>query len=186
MSRKRRRPIRSQVVRFSMSDVVYFITTNTHLRQPIFADAHHVEILRERMRKVQKYHPFKMRGYVFIPDHLHLLIYVPDGTDISKLMQSIKRNFTRNYKDYYGLDESLKLWQRSFYDHVIRDERDYWNHLDYIHYNPVKHGYVKRPEDYPHSSFMDYVRLGWYELGWGHADVPYDDLHDGRLWEWGE
>jgi putative transposase len=85
-------------------------------------------------------------------------------------MQSIKRNYTLNYKQEHGIGARLTLWQPGFWDHAIRDERDYLNHLDYIHYNPVKHGYATGPEDYPHSSYLEYVRRGWYEIGWGHAE----------------
>jgi putative transposase len=64
----------------------------------------------------------------------------------------------------------LRLWQRGFWDHVIRDERDLARHFDYIHYNPVKHGYVTQPEAYTDSSFAEYLRRGWYEIGWGHVE----------------
>jgi putative transposase len=62
----------------------------------------------------------------------------------------------------------VHLWQRSFWDHVIRNEYDYQNHLNYIHYNPVKHGVVDRPEDYPHSSYGEYMKHGFYAKGWGY------------------
>ena len=62
------------------------------------------------------------------------------------------------------------MWQRGFWDHVVRDERDYARHLDYVHYNPVKHGCAARPEDYVDTSYGEYVRRGWYEIGWGHAE----------------
>ncbi len=165
---KKLKKIRSRVVRVDVSDVIYFITTNVQNRASLFSQQKNVVLLRETMRAAQEFHPFIMRGYVFLPDHLHLLIYIPLQTNVSKLMQAIKRNFTRNYKDLYQLDDSLQLWQRSFYDHVIRDERDFLNHLDYIHYNPVKHGLVMRPEDYQHTSYLEYVKRGWYEIGWGH------------------
>lgn len=111
-----------------------------------------------------------MRAYAFLPDHFHLLIFVPKTTDISKLAQSIQRNFTRNYKKAHGINEPVRLWQRGFWDHVIRDERDFANHFHYIHYNPVKHGYVSKPEAYTHTSFHEYVKREWYELGWGHEE----------------
>lgn len=159
-----RRPIRSQVHRLNIQNATYFITTNTQKRKPLFANEKNVSLLRTTMRAVKEHHPFQMRAYAFMPDHLHLLILLLATTEITKLMQSIKRNFTRNFKTEHGVNEPLKLWQRSFHDHVIRDERDYLNHIHYIHYNPVRHGYAKRPQDYPHTSFMEYVRLGWYDL----------------------
>ncbi len=173
---KKLKKIRSRVVRVDMSDTIYFITTNVQNRKPLFSQKENVDLLRETMRAVREFHPFVMRGYAFLPDHLHLLIYIAPQTKISKLMQSIKRNYTRNYKDLYHLEGSLKLWQRSFYDHVIRDEQDFLNHLDYIHYNPVKHGLVERPEDYLYTSYLEYVRRGWYEIGWGHGICAIRDL----------
>jgi len=82
----------------------------------------------------------------------------------------MQRNFTLNYKEAHGVTRKIKLWQRGFWDHVIRDERDFVNHFHYIHYNPVKHGYALKPGDYPHTSFHEYVKRGWYEIGWGHTE----------------
>ncbi|MCO5186337.1 MAG: transposase [Anaerolineae bacterium] len=168
------KPIRSRVVRLNLKGVVYFITALTYQRRPIFADDNRVAILRETMREAQIHHPFGMKGYVILPDHCHLLLQLKGETDISKLMHSIKRNFTRNVKHQEGIIEPTKLWHRSFHDHVIRDERDFYNHLHYIHYNPVKHGLTTRPETYAHSSYREYVSRGWYEIGWGHQDQPFD------------
>jgi len=122
------------------------------------------------MRNVKVIHPFLMRAYAFLFDHFHLLIFVPDTTDISRILHSIQRNFTLNYKKAYSITCKVKIWQRGFWDHVIRDERDFVNHFHYIHYNSVKHGYVSKPEDYPHTSFHEYVKRGWYEIGWGHVE----------------
>lgn len=165
-----KKPIRSRVHRVDVPEAIYFITANVQDRQNLFTTDNNVALLRETMREAKKFHPFEMRAYAFMPDHFHLLICLLGLTNISNLLQSIKRNFTRNYKVLYGIDAPLKLWQRSFYDHVIRDERDYLNHLHYIHYNPVKHGYVTRPEDYPHTSYREYLRRGWYEVGWGYKE----------------
>lgn len=162
------KPIRVRIRRAVVDEGLYFITTVTHQRKPVFT---HPEIahLRTVLRAVKAHHPFTMRAYVFLPDHLHLLLRVGADTDISKLMHSFKRNATVAYKEAHGIEGNFSLWQRGFWDHVIRNERDFKNHLDYIHYNPVKHGLVQRPEDYPHSSYREYVRRGWYEIGWGHA-----------------
>lgn len=165
-----KKPIRSRVHRVNVPEATYFITANVQDRQTLFAEDDNVALLRQTMREAKQFHPFQMRAYAFMPDHFHLLICLLALTNISKLLQSIKRNFTRNYKAARGIDGSLKLWQRSFYDHVIRNERDYLNHLHYIHYNPVKHGYVVRPEDYPHTSYREYLRRGWYEVGWAHQE----------------
>lgn len=179
--------IRSRVSRLTLTEVICFVTTVFRERQTVLSDERHVQLLRQTLRDVNTIHPFGMRGYVFLPDHIHLLIYVPNETDISKLMQSFKRSHTSGYKDLQGIESSLRLWQRSFYDHVIRSQTDFVNHLNYIHYNPVKQGQAKRPEDFRHSSYTEYVRRGWYDLGWGYSEkLPYDELEDARKFEWGE
>jgi putative transposase len=88
-------------------------------------------------------------------------------------MQSIKRNFTLNYKSELHITASLSLWQERFWDHVIRDADDLWHHFVYVHYNPVKHGLVDRPEDWPHSSFHFWLEQDYYDLGWGYAEPDH-------------
>ena len=159
--------IRAKIRRWYVPDAIYFIAAVTQGRHPLFTDDANIDLLRATLRRAKKYHPFTMRAYAFMPDHLHLLIFVPETTNISRLLQSVQRNFTRSYKESHHIQRSTHLWQRGFWDHVIRDERDFANHFDYIHYNPVKHGYVIKPEAYEHTSFCEYVRRGWYEIGWG-------------------
>jgi len=79
-------------------------------------------------------------------------------------MHSLKPNFTREYKRLLGLSsfESMKFWQKRFWDHVIRDDRDFENHLHYIHFNPVKHGYVTDPRDWKDSSYLEWEKRGLY------------------------
>jgi putative transposase len=133
-----------------------------------------VALLFETMREVQKRHPFRLLAYVILPDHLHWLlkVQVHTGENFSTVMQSIKRNFTLNYKDAHNIDTPLQLWQPRFWDHIIRDQEDMNNHFDYIHYNPVKHGYAARPEDWSHSTYHFWLERGYYTIGWGHAAMP--------------
>ena len=166
-------PVRARIRRVYVEEGTYFITAVTHHRHPIFAQASEIERLRATMRLVKDQHPFIMLAYVFLHEHFHFLIRLGHTTDISKVMHSIKRNYTVNYKAARGDNGRVTLWQHGFWDHVIRSERDFKNHMDYIHYNPVRHGYVTRPEDYLHSSYMEYVRRGWYEIGWGHQEPDH-------------
>jgi len=85
------------------------------------------------------------------------------------VLHSIKRNYTLNFKKAHNFASPFSLWQDRFWDHVIRDERDLINHFDYIHWNPVKHGYVEWPEDWPHSTYAFWLERGYYEPGWGHG-----------------
>ena len=167
--------IRAKIRRWYVPNAVYFITAVTRERRPLFADEANVDLLRATMRKAKEYHPFRMHAYALMPDHIHLLIYVPEATSISGLMHSIQRNFTRNYKKARDLYAPMRLWQRGFWDHVIRNEDDFERHFDYIHYNPVKHGYTALPADYAHTSFHEYVKRGWYGKTWA-EDVEPDVL----------
>lgn len=106
-------------------------------------------------------------GYVFLPGHFHLLFKPSGESTFSQIMHSLKPNFTKAYKSSLGLSGSLKFWQKRFWDHVIRDELDLQHHFDYLHYNPVKHGLVARPEDWPHSSFLHWKNKGAYPDQWG-------------------
>ncbi len=108
-----------------------------------------------------------MLGYVFLPDHLHLLMRPTGDSNFSQIMHSLKPNFTKAYKQSRGIKDSLSLWQRRFWDHVIRDPEDLERHLDYIHYNPVKHGLVTRPETWSQSSFLVWKERGAYPDQWG-------------------
>jgi len=110
---------------------------------------------------------------VVLPDHLHIVMTLPDGdADFSTRWSLIKREFTRGFVSA-GLplprhaNGEPALWQRRFWEHTIRDDRDFERHVDYIHYNPVKHGLVGRVRDWPHSSFHRYVRLGLVPQDWG-------------------
>ncbi|NCC23380.1 MAG: transposase [Alphaproteobacteria bacterium] len=142
----------------------YFFTLVTHHRQPLFANPDHIDRLRTAFRHVKFAHPFVIEAIVILPNHLHALWKLPDGDDdFSTRWRLIKHKFS------VGLDVSKNhrgekaIWQRRFWEHLIRDQTDWTNHMDYIHYNPVKHGYVQRPADWPYSSFEGCVKKGWYE-----------------------
>lgn len=90
-----------------------------------------------------------------------------DDADYSLRWQMIKTYFSRYTRPFNGNGPAERVWQPRFWEHMIRDERDYERHLHYVHFNPVKHGYVSRPADWPYSSFNRFVRLGWYQRGWG-------------------
>ena len=72
----------------------------------------------------------------------------------------------------HNVTGTLHLWQRGFWDHVIRDDLDYERHFNYIHYNPVKHGLALHPGEYPHTSFQEYVKRGWYGPTWAQDVMP--------------
>ncbi|MDM8528478.1 transposase [Anaerolineales bacterium HSG24] len=157
----------SNIRRYYLPNRIIFITQVVHTREMVFANPIYVTLLREKLRIVKSLHPFSMLGYVFLPDHFHLLIKPTGESNFSQIMHSLKPNFTKEYKKMMGITGSLKFWQKRFWDHVIRDEVDFEEHLHYIHYNPVKHGYVNKPEDWPDSSYLAWRERNVYPDQWG-------------------
>ncbi|RJR36086.1 MAG: transposase [Deltaproteobacteria bacterium] len=169
----------------------FFFTVVTFQRRRFFYNPKNIEILNEIITGVQKEFPFTMDAWVFLPDHLHCLWTLPpEETDYSKRWGVIKARFTKVIAKEQGRSALLTgsrirhwestIWQRRFWEHRIRDERDLGAHLDYIHFNPVKHGLVDSPEKWPYSSFREYVRRDYYEDNWG-ANIKFEpDLNFGE------
>jgi len=154
--------------RFYVPNAIVFITCVTKDRYPYLKSKKDVELFSATLAKVNEITPFELLAYIFMPDHFHWLMKVDDPSgNFSKVLHSIKRNFTLNYKRAQGIQYSISVWQRGFWDHVISDERDLENHFDYIHWNPIKHGYVNKPEDWPYSSYKEWMGKGSYEIEWG-------------------
>lgn len=153
--------------RYYIPNSIIFITNVVYNREPIFANAVYLNLFRETLHNTKALHPFIMLAYVFLPDHMHLLLKPTGASDFSKIMQSAKSYFTYVYKQKLGMNGRMNFWQKRFYDHIIRDEEDLAHHIDYIHYNPVKHGYVTRPEDWQHSSFLTWQQKSAYPARWG-------------------
>ncbi len=148
----------------------------------------HVDELREAFAQTRQGHPFRIDAIVVLPDHIHAVWTLPPGdADFSLRWTLIKRRFTRQLLCAGALDaRSAKprkgcersLWQRRFWEHQIRDDKDYARHVEYIHFNPVKHGWAKRAADWPHSSFHRYVQQGTVQADWGIAmdtDGPFGE-----------
>ncbi|MGD2145957.1 MAG: transposase [Anaerolineae bacterium] len=159
------------VRRFYVPNTIVFITLVTKHRRTLFDvdHPHHVEIFFDKLRAVREVKPFKLLAHNFLPDHVHMLLRPTGEATFSSILQSAQRSFTFEYKDRYGIQGSLHLWQHRFWDHLIRDEEDLNRHFDYTHWNAVKHGLVARPEDWPFSSHEYWLEKGYYEVGWGHA-----------------
>jgi len=155
------------IKRYYMPNAIVFITQVVDGRTPIFAQPVFVDLLRTILHNVKTLHPFVMLGYAFLPEHFHLLLRPTGTSTFSAIMQSLKRNFTLDYKRKIGIAGHMKFWQKGFWDHIIRDEIDFQRHLDYIHYNPVHHGLVDKPEAWPHSSFVHWQQRAIYTERWG-------------------
>jgi putative transposase len=157
----------------------YFFTLVTFMREKILTREDNVQLLRDGIRRVKRVHPFHIDAFVLLPDHLHCIWTLPAGdADFSLRWRLIKSDFTRRCKDRsrhapLGSRRRKKeraVWQRRFWEHQLRDDRDFTHHVEYIHYNPVRHKYAAAPEDWPFSSFHKYVRQGKYARTWGAGD----------------
>lgn len=158
----------SQYRRCYQSGGNYFFTLVTHQRRPIFTHPENVEQLKIAINKVKKKYPFSLNAIVILPDHLHCLWKLPENDkDFSTRWRLIKRYFSMQIDTSINHRKEKEVWQRRFWEHTIRDENDWQKHMDYIHYNPVKHGLVQAPGDWQHSSFNYWVEKGLYEKNWG-------------------
>lgn len=170
----------------------YFFTLVTWQRRRFLTSTLSRRLLKQAWREVQSKHAFRVEAICLLPEHLHCIITLPENdTDYSLRWRAIKSHFSRNYRREAYIEDipqsrsrvkrrELPIWQRRFWEHLIRDEMDFQKHVEYIHFNPVKHGLVNRAIDYPWSSFQRYVRLGYYEADWGVAEPYFDDLKSVR------
>lgn len=144
----------------------WFFTVVTCDRRPIFASADAVDVLRDAFRHVRAKHRFATDAIVVLPDHLHCIWTLPPGeADFATRWRLLKTRVTQ------GLDPALRgdgrIWQHRFWEHLLRDEDDFARHVDYIHFNPVKHGLVDSAAEWPHSTFHRYVATGVLPVDWG-------------------
>lgn len=154
----------------------FFFTLVTEKRRPVFSSPAAVDVLREAFRAVRKSRPFEIDAIAVMPDHLHCIWTLPpDDADFATRWRLIKTWFTkhcdpalRNITDPARASKhEQSLWQHRYWEHLLRDEVDYERHVNYIHYNPVKHGLVSSAKDWPHSSFHRYVEAGVLPADWG-------------------
>lgn len=152
--------------RVYMAGGCYFFTVVTHRRQPVFFTRANINQLYDAFKYTQQRRFFTLNAIVILPDHLHCIWTMPDDdSDFSTRWQMIKTAFSRKVHRQSGSDKPV--WQPRFWEHLIRDEQDFHKHLDYIHYNPVKHGYVAQPSKWTNSTLKKYIKQGWYEPNWG-------------------
>jgi putative transposase len=161
-------------VRAKVPGGTYFFTVNLAERSGSRVLIDEVASLRGAFAATMRDHPFRIDAVVVLPEHLHVLWTLPRGdADFSTRWALIKARFSRALEgnEYRSRSRIRKrergVWQRRYYEHVIRDEDDFGRHVDYIHWNPVKHGYVGRAVDWPYSSFHRYVRYGCLNAEWG-------------------
>ena len=165
--------------RYFVPGGTYFFTVNlAERRRRLLVE--HVDLLRAAVAVTRREHPFRIDAVVILPDHLHAAWTLPPGdADFSVRWRKIKARFSRGLPCIERRSVSRVgkgergIWQRRFWEHAIRDEDDLRRHVDYIHYNPVKHGHCRKVADWPYSTFHRYVVLGIYPKDW--AGVTGED-----------
>ncbi len=160
----------------------YFITVVTYERNPILVD--NVALLRESFRYAKTKFDFTIVAIVILPDHFHMILHLDEAEEYSKIVSVIKRYFSKQCDEKYYAhivqSESRNrqgykpVWQKRFYEHTIRDEKEYQTRLDYIHFNAVKHGYATMAKAWEYSSFGTFVKQGIYEEDWCNFDSTLD------------
>jgi putative transposase len=149
----------------------YFFTSVTHQRMKILSLPDNIARLQSAFDKVMGKKPFTMEAFVILPDHIHCIWRLPPGdSDYSTRWRLIKGHFSIGIDKPANERGEKNIWQGRFGEHLLRDEEDWRRHMDYIHYNPVKHGYVVSPEDWPHSSFRQALKDGLYAPDWGSGE----------------
>lgn len=158
--------------RFRIAGGTYFFTVNLLDRSSDLL-IRHIDALRQAVRATRSVRPFHIDAWVVLPEHLHCMWTLPPGDDdfsnrwkaikirfVQSLPREESRSATRVAKGERG------IWQRRFWEHAIRDETDYVRHLDYVHINPVKHGWAEQVREWPYSTFHRWVGAGVYPPDW--------------------
>ena len=160
--------------RFYIPNATWFFTVNLAERHNNHLLIEKVDALRAAFRYVKERRAFHINAIVIMPDHLHCIWTLPpDDADFSTRWNLLKGHFSRAIEKGERVSKSRDkrrergIWQRRFWAHLIVDQADFNNHVDYIHWNPVKHGWVKQVADWRYSSFHKYVELGIYSNTWG-------------------
>lgn len=164
--------------RVRVPGATYFFTVNLrdHTSDLLSRE---IDLLRETVRVTKARHPFHIDAWVVLPEHMHCLWTLPPGdADFALRWKVIKFAFAKRLPvtETRTANQQRRgergIWQRRYWEHLIRDERDYERHFDYIHFNPIKHGHVERLKDWPYSSFHRAVAMNVYREDWGTEPEP--------------
>jgi putative transposase len=159
----------SKLLRYHEKSDICFITSVTHQRNRILD--RHADLLLEALDRHSIQMPFGIVAYVIMPDHFHAIIDC-QGHDLSDIMRKIKLSFSKKYRFHVGID-AIQVWQKRFWDHIIRNQEDMNRHIDYIHYNPIKHGLTGSPLEWKYSSIHEYFCEGYYDRDWGRRETSF-------------
>ncbi|WP_283147693.1 REP-associated tyrosine transposase [Silvimonas soli] len=167
----------SNYLRTQIPGGTYFFTVVTEQRRPILTNADVRKALHVAIVETRRTRPFRIDGWVLLPDHLHCIWTLPDGdADFSTRWKKIKRDVSVACAESYLQHDLLNprrrtkghstLWQHRFWEHAIANEQEFKSYLDYLHWNPMKHGLITRILDWPWSSFHRYMQQGVYSADW--------------------
>ena len=163
----------------------FFFTVVTEKRQPLFVSAGTVKVLRMAFRAVRATRPFEVDAMVVLPDHLHCIWTLPPGdADFATRWRLIKTWFTKHCDPVLSTEPNRArrakreqaLWQHRYWEHALRDEADFTRHVEYIHFNPVKHGLASSAMEWPYSSFRRYVKAGVCLPDWGQGAMDFEGV----------
>lgn len=151
-----------------LDQTIYFISARTVEAKPILQSGYSkrtfLKCLTENIVKYQ----YVLYAWVVLNNHYHIIVQTSSGSALSKFMQALHGGTSRAFNLMDGT-EGRKVWY-NYWDRCLRDDVDFNTHCDYIHYNPVKHGSAEHPEDYQFSSYKNFIKRKYYEIGWGYAE----------------
>lgn len=168
--------------RVRVPDDTYFFTFNLlERRRGLLVE--HIDLLRDAFRAAKAARPFHLLAIVVLPDHLHCVWQLPDGdADNANRWAQIKSGFSRALpvKERRSSRRIARrergIWQRRYWEHLIRDDDDLRRHVDYVHINPVKHGHAAHAGEWPCSSFRQWVAKGEYPVDWASEPIALDGV----------
>ena len=173
--------------RYRIPGGCYFFTVNLLDRNQSLL-VNQIDLLRESIKIVKQRHPFHIDAWVVLPDHMHCIWTLPHGdSDFSKRWKAIKTHFSKHMPPTERRSKvrikrgERGIWQRRYWEHAIRDDRDYAAHIDYIHFNPAKHGLVDRVVDWPYSTFHRFVDNGLVASDWAGGSEMDRDVGERKI-----
>ena len=152
--------------RRARDESTWFFTVVSKNREPLLTQTESRRVLKEVLSELRKQWPLQIQAWVLLPDHIHCIWRLPENDSRYSMRWGwLKKEVTKQ------LQRGGSIWQPRFWEHQIRDDRDFAAHCDYIHYNPAKHGLVSAPLDWPWSTFHKFVQQGIYTQSWGRTEV---------------
>ncbi len=181
-----------QYIRSYTEGATYFFTLVSYNRRKILCENDFLKAFKNSIKLIQQQYPFEIIAWVQLPDHLHCIWQMPENdANYSMRWSQIKRLTTQACPQYHLPIAKLSqskinrnergVWQRRFSEHQINSEANFIKHMDYIHYNPMKHGLVDKVSDWNYSSFHRYVRQGIYSADWGDNLIKFSESFSARL-----